>query len=86
MRKVVWVLWEDAHGGNGPHTFAEVNAMGSFLVESAGILVSEDEDTMRIAQDSWSSDDEDRCRDHEVIPKKYILKSKTFNTPRRSNA
>ena len=53
-------------------------------MESAGILISEDEEYMRIAQDSWFDEDEDRCREYEVIPKKYILQQKTFNTPRRS--
>ncbi len=83
MTKLVWVRWEDAFGGDGPKSVEGVRKLGPWIVESAGMLVSDDDDTLRIAQDIWLDDGgEDACRDYKIIPKKYILQMKVFNSPR----
>ena len=82
--EVVYVRWLDASGIGGPVSLA--TARNDHLVEmnTAGILVGEDEQRIVLAQDWWSYIEDDaemvRVRDREVIPKAMVLSLQRFNT------
>ena len=73
--KIAYVQWWDARGLNGPKPISQVNKMNGLLMDTAGILVGEDRQSIRIAQDIYLYDDEDGpiARDVEIIPQKYVI-------------
>ena len=82
MVKVAYVCWDDASGISGPLSVEEAARQVPIPVRSAGILVGEDEDCVRLAQDYYTRPMdgmvEVRVRDLAVIPRKFITKMKTW--------
>ena len=77
--QLVYVEWVDAWGTRGPLSRKEAEEYGALLVTTGGILVNEDEEVVRVAQDYWSRADADGTvpetfRDISVIPKVLVKK------------
>ena len=74
-RKLIWVRWFDASYQRGECTLDELNPR--IELESAGLFVQEDENTLSIALDRYSDDQVWRYIEH--IPKANILKLKRLS-------
>ena len=75
--KVVYLEWLDARGIGGRVARKAAEKEGLLLVRTAGLLVGEDEEVVRVAQDHWKYEDDDGMvpetyRELEVIPKSGI--------------
>ena len=83
--KVIYIEWLDARGIQGRLSKKEANSNGLMLVHTAGILVGEDEEVVRVAQDYWTYEDGDGTmpevyRDLEVIAKIGIQRRVEWET------
>lgn len=70
--KLVYIRWLDAQGDHGQQTKEELDAMQALPLETAGFLVSEDDDVVRLSTDMLHFDGLVKYRDTNVIPKMYI--------------
>ena len=75
--KVVYLEWLDARGIGGRVARKAAEKEGLLFVRTAGLLVGEDEEVVRVAQDYWRYEDDDGTvpetyRELEVIPKSGI--------------
>lgn len=84
MPKVAFIRWLDAAMVPGPVAVREVITDKGLITDSAGVLLSEDEDTVRIAQDTWQGSDEPLCRHASIIPRKYITEMQTWETDKET--
>jgi hypothetical protein len=78
--KVMYIEWLDARGLEGRVNRKEAEEAGLLLVKTAGLLIGEDEEVVRVSMDYWSYADAsdghtyDTYREIEVIPKSGIQK------------
>ena len=69
----------DARWQSGPVSIEEINRQGPLILFSAGVYISEDREVIRFAQDYYVfSDGEERLREVEIVPKKYIIERKEW--------
>jgi len=83
--KVVYLEWEDAQSTGGTFNRGEVDKMGLLLVSTVGILVSEDEEVVRLAEDYWKHKEQDGTepeiwRRISVTPKRAIKRRLEWET------
>lgn len=81
--KLVYLEWVDARGIGGQMSRKVGQRHNGLLVRTAGILLGEDEEVVRLAQDYWKYEDEDGTepevfRDLEIIPKVLVQIRKEF--------
>lgn len=76
MPRLVYIRWLDAQGDHGQTSLGELNDLGALPVETAGFLISENDEVVRISQDIMHFKDFVRYRDTEVIPRIYIQSMK----------
>lgn len=76
--KLVYIRWLDAQGDHGQDTKEALDALKGLPVETAGFLVSEDEDVVRLSQDIMHYVDGVKYRDTEIIPRAYIQGMQVF--------
>ena len=73
--RITVVHWLDASGYHGEMGLGDVNELKALPIVTVGMLISEDDIVIRLAQDFLryaGSPSEHRYRDIETIPKKYI--------------
>jgi len=83
--KVVYVEWVDAQHTQGVLSRQEAETEALLLVRSAGLLVGEDEGTLRLAEDYWSHVESDGTvpetyRHVTTIPKILIKRQVEWET------
>ena len=81
MVRVAYVKWLDAESYSGPRLVSNTKNLKGSEVESAGILLSQDNKAIRIAQGVWAGDDSNAgfmAREIEVIPQKYVISKQIF--------
>jgi len=73
--KVVLIRWLDARQQDGPASLISLDEQKGLIMTSAGILASEDDEVVRLVQDTyeWTDDGEAAFRRAVIIPKSYIL-------------
>ncbi|KKM27327.1 hypothetical protein LCGC14_1575860 [marine sediment metagenome] len=75
--EVAVIHWLDAMSDRGPLTLTGIKQLGPLPIVTVGLLISQDEEVIRVAQD-WSlfsgGISEHRYREVAVIPKTYITK------------
>ena len=77
--KVIYVKWIDVQAHHSPVRTVDALEKTGVIMHSAGILIAEDEGTIRITQDVYKLDgDEENCRDLMIIPKQSVLKVQYF--------
>ena len=80
--KVAYIEWIDASGAPGPFDISEaISNDWDLTMYTAGILIEETEDRVIIAQDTYHgrvASNNPRCRDVEVIPRRYITRMQLF--------
>ena len=74
MIQIAYIEWLDAAGVSGRINKKTAHKEGLLLIQTAGILVSQDEEVIRISQDYWASEVEDGTkpetyRELEIIPR-----------------
>ena len=76
--KIAYVKWLDARGVTGSKPVSQVNKMDGLIMDTAGMLVSEDRKVIRIAQDIYIYDAEEGpiARDIEIIPQRYVIEKR----------
>ena len=78
--KIAYVRWLDARGFGGAKLLALAQRMGALEMDSAGMLVSEDDEVIRIAQDIYTYDEEGpKAREIEIIPQKYVISKRIID-------
>ena len=74
--EVVYIEWLDASGVSSTQSVADAKRERLSLMHSAGVLIGEDDQVLRLALDCWSYDDDgslkELCRNVSVIPKNAI--------------
>ena len=83
--KVVYIEWLDASGTNGQVRRERADKEGLVLMHTAGLLISEDEQVVRLVQDYWDFEDSDgvkreTLRELAVIPKNGIQRRVEWET------
>ena len=83
MIQVAYIEWLDATGISGRISKKNAHKEGLLLLQTAGFLVSQDEEVIRISQDYWVSEAEDGTkpetyRELEVIPKAMVRRYREF--------
>ena len=84
--QIVYIEWLDSMGLGGRNNKKEAMEAKLLLVTTAGILVGEDEEVVRIAQDWWTWEDGDGTRPEIyrevlVIPKKMVQRFEIMEVP-----
>lgn len=77
IRHIVWIQWLDASSEGGEHYVSKVDPIRSGLMESAGIYVREDDDTLTLAADDYLMHN-NIYRDYFHVPKAIIRKRRDF--------
>ena len=77
MVQIAYIEWLDARGLAGRMNKKMAQTEPLLLVRSAGLLVNQDEEVVRISQDYWTWEDEDGTqpetyRELEVIPRAMV--------------
>ena len=73
MIKIAYIKWVDAHGGDGQYGLSFAQGRQIDEMESAGILISDDDEQITIAQDWFElKGRETQVRNYESIPKTNI--------------
>lgn len=77
MIQIAYIEWLDARGLAGRMNKKMAQTEPLLLVRSAGLLVNQDEEVVRISQDYWTWEDEDGTqpetyRELEVIPRAMV--------------
>jgi len=75
---VVVVWWFDARGLRGVADPEDMKKKGGLPMMSAGVLISDEGDAVRFAQDYYFDGGEEAVRDIEIIPKAYITKMRKW--------
>lgn len=75
--RLVYIEWVDASSTRGPLSRKEGEEYEPLLVSTGGIMVNEDGEVVRVAQDYWARPDADGTvpetfRDISVIPKVLV--------------
>ncbi len=83
MTKIIWVKWEDATGSSDSYNDDDFDGKfgRSLMIESAGILVRDDEESIVITQDTWRGEQTGKTirRTPLSIPKAYIREKKIWD-------
>lgn len=82
---IVYLEWLDARGIAGRVTSREAKAEGLLLVHTAGILINENEEVVRVSQDYWKYSDGDGTepesyREVEIIARGSIQRRLEWTT------
>lgn len=81
--EVVYVRWLDASGNSGQMSLAGGKRQHPLIMHTAGVLLTEDDEQVVIAQDQWTitedGDQAERVRDVEAIPRVLVLALQRFS-------
>lgn len=79
--KIIYVEWEDAHGGSGQWSRSHAEESHCDHMASAGILIKETETFIVLAQDAFRYNEQpEQVRAYEVIPKVNITKTRVWES------
>ena len=83
--KVVYIAWLDASNCDGVRTAKVARAETLIEVHTAGLLIGEDDEVVRVGQDYWNYEDSDGTvpeiyRQIKVIPKGAIQRRLDWET------